>query len=200
MKFKTRRLQSLFDRITGRSWEDAAPRLEDFLRGLRDAWNGGIPPGFNDLVPPTIQAGVAGDAGAEGSGWMSATAQPAIETGVPAGLANANSEGSGTALMRASALIKRDVRVRLDGTDIATRNALDFRTSTDHNITVVDNPAADNVEISVIARTTASGAFPSPETGAGSIGGAGSDGSGVFASEPLIFYAYAGRAAGQGGW
>lgn len=196
MKFKTRRLNGLFERITGRSWEDASPRLEDFLRALLDEWTGGIPPGFNGLTPPTIQAGVPGAAGAEGSGWMSASAQVPIETGVPAGLANANSEGSGTSLMRSSALIKRDVRVRLDGTDIATRNALDFRSSSDHSINVVDNAVADNVEITVSARSSAPGLFPSADTGSGALSDVSS---GFFAPEPLIFYAYAGRAVGQGG-
>jgi hypothetical protein len=197
-KFKTRRFIAWTERLAGRSWEDVAPRLEDFLRGLTDAWMGGIPPGFNDIVPPTIQAGVAGSSGSQSDGWMSASAQVPIETGVPAGLGNANSEGTGTALMRASALIKRDVRVRLDGTDIATRNALDFRSSADHDISVVDNPAADNVEISITARSTAPGLFPSGDTGSGSLTDT-TEGSGIFASEPLIFYAYAGRAIGQGG-
>lgn len=127
---------------------DVARLLDDVLRAI-NAKVHGLPEGFFGTVPSTIKAGETGTAGTEAAGWMSAGARPAIETGPPTGLANANAEGTGTSLMRAGARIKRDVRVFKDGVEVATRNALDIR-----GLTVTDDPGNDRVVVTAGASSS----------------------------------------------
>lgn len=99
--------------------------------------------------------------------------------GVPSGLANANTEGVSTVIPRLDHQHKRDVRVKVDGVDVATRNALDFRSSPDFAMSVVDDPANDVVAVSLSNRAPDAGLFaPEPD--------------GFFKPEPLIFYAAGG--------
>lgn len=149
MKFKTRRLGSDVTRLVGRTWPDVQQGLQEFLEKLWAQVSGGVPPGFNGLVPPPVQAGNTGSAGAESSGWMSASASPPVVTGVAAGLANDNAEGVGTALMRADAHIKRDVRVKTNGVDVGTRNAVNFLDTTGASFAGVDDGGGDKVDISI---------------------------------------------------
>ena len=60
-------------RLARRSFADVAPELEFLLDRLWDAETNGIPAGFNNLVPTTIdQDDLLGDPGNENSGWAAA--------------------------------------------------------------------------------------------------------------------------------
>ena len=76
-------------------------------------------------TPTTIRPDDAAGAG-DGPSYAYEDHQHAIAAGTPSGLANANSEGAATSFLRSDAGIKRDVRVYGNGSEIATRNALDF--------------------------------------------------------------------------
>lgn len=76
---------------------------------------------------------------------------PAV--GAPVGLGNANSIGAGPAFPYNDHVHKRDVRAKKTGVDVATRNALDFIDSGSIAISVVDDGANDEVDISVAAIT-----------------------------------------------
>lgn len=95
-------------------------------------------------TPSTIQAGVAADAG-DGPAPALDDHVHKIETAAPIGLSNSNFEGTGAALMRASAGIKRDVRIAKAGTDVGTRNRLNLSS----NFIVTDDPGSDEVDIDV---------------------------------------------------
>jgi hypothetical protein len=109
-KFKSLRLGPCRVQLVGRDPQDYAQELQEAIKKLWEKVWGGIPAGFNGTVPPTIQAGVAGSAGNESAGWMAADAQVPIETGIPANpTGKVASEGTGTALMRASATIAQGI-------------------------------------------------------------------------------------------
>lgn len=105
----------------------------------------GIPGGFLSRDPSTIQAGVDPDPGTREEGWAASDHVHDAETAAPAGLSNSNTEGSGSALLRADAGIKRDVRVEKVGVDVGTRNALNFSA----DFTVTDNPGSDRVDVAL---------------------------------------------------
>ena len=87
----------------------AGQKLKEYLKLLLD-YIQGVPGGFRGTVPRTIQAGVAGDAGTQDAGWMSAGALAPIKTGTPPNAtAAAALEGTGTALMRADATIRQGI-------------------------------------------------------------------------------------------
>lgn len=117
----TRRQPKSRVRIVGRDPSNYAQELQEKLEEL-DRQGQGIPAGFLGTTPETIQAGAAGDAGTSAEGWMSAGARPAIETGIPSqATGTAGAEGTGTALMRADAVIKQGI-VTTKG-DVLTHSA-----------------------------------------------------------------------------
>jgi hypothetical protein len=144
-----RRLQQEIQ-LTRRAWEDVAPELERLLQRLWDSEANGIPAGFNGLVPTFVQPGDSGHSGLEGDGWASATHEHPVITGAPAGLANTNIEGSAGAIPRLDHQHKRDVRIKLEGADIAIRNALNFEDSPSIDVQVTDDPGNDNVDVTLI--------------------------------------------------
>jgi hypothetical protein len=146
VKFSSRRFLGTALRVVGRAWEDVAQEVQEWSEKMQLAWQGGIPPGFNSVIPTIIQAGIPGSAGSESVGWMAADASIPIETGVPIGLSNNNADGTGTSLMRSSAHIKRDVRVFVNGIELATRNSLDIV-----GLIVTDNPVSDRIKVSLPA-------------------------------------------------
>ena len=100
-----RRFLGSVPELTKRAWEDVAPGLQDFLRKLWDSEADGIPAGFNEQVPTTVEAGVGtgiGDPGTEGAGWAAADHDHVASTGTPIGLdpTSVNDEGVSTALAR----------------------------------------------------------------------------------------------------
>jgi hypothetical protein len=133
-------------RLARRSWEDVAPQLEFLLNRLFDSEGGGLPAGFNGVIPEPIEV-VPGDPGTESSGWAAADHVHPVSTASATGLDNANSEGTAVELARADHKHKRDVRVKWEGADVATRNALDFRGSASIFWTPVDDPGNDEVDL-----------------------------------------------------
>lgn len=137
-------------KLSGRAWgANLAAEVERWMRRMSR--------GMSNLqrtpdTPTQIQAGVAAN---RGTGPAIALDDHVhnIKTGQPLGLANLNSEGSGTALLRADAGIKRDVRVKQGGVDVATRNALDLG----FGLTATDDPGNDEVDIAVNADAIDSG-------------------------------------------
>jgi hypothetical protein len=126
-----------------RPWEDVGPELERFLRKLYDSETNGIPAGFNVVVPTAITPGVDGDPGTERSGWAAADHEHPVTTAPATDLANANAEGTASALARSDHKHKRDVRVKLNGADVGTRNALNFVGSWG----IVDDGGNDEIDI-----------------------------------------------------
>jgi len=139
-------------RLSRRAWEDVAPELEFMLQRLWESEANGIPAGFNNIVPETIEAGVAGDPGLENSGWAAADHVHPVSTAAATNLANANSEGVASSLARSDHKHKRDVRVKLEGADVATRNALDLRDSSSVDVAVSDDPGNDEVDLTFSAK------------------------------------------------
>jgi hypothetical protein len=145
-----RRLTQNEIQLTRRAWEDVAPELERWLQRVWDSEANGIPAGFNGLVPAPTRPGDVGDPGLEGDGWASASHEHPVLTGAPAGLDNTNVEGSSTGIPRLDHQHKRDVRVKLEGADIATRNALDFADSPSIDVQVTDDPINDDVDVTFV--------------------------------------------------
>lgn len=100
-----RRFLGTVPKLTRRAWEDVASQLEDFLHRLWDSEANGIPPGFNDTIPTTVDAGIGtglGDPGTEGAGWAAANHDHVATTGTPVALTTSslNAEGIETSLAR----------------------------------------------------------------------------------------------------
>jgi hypothetical protein len=130
-------------KLTRRAWEDVASELEGWLRRIFGSEADGIPSGYNEYLPTTIEAGDVGDPGLGNSvGWAAADHEHPVGVDIPSGLANANVEGTSTALVRADHQHKRDVRVQMDGADVGTRNALNFI-----GLTAVDDGVGDKVDV-----------------------------------------------------
>lgn len=133
-----------------RPWNDVRRELLEFLRKLRDSSNDGIPPGYSGTTPTTVVIGGTANPGTENAGWMAADA--ALVMGDPAppfGLANAASEGTGSAPAREDHQHKRDVRVAKAGSDVGTRNRLNFIDGSGINVTVADDAGNDEVDVTI---------------------------------------------------
>jgi hypothetical protein len=156
-------------RLTRRPWEDVARDLEEYLKKLREAWSEGIPPGFLAPLPETVEAGSLGEAGGALEGWSSAGHEHPVVSGEPAALSNVVGEGTSSAIPRLDHLHKRDVRVKEDGVDAGTRNALDF-VNADLEWDITDDPGNDDLDItgklSPDSRTFVAGGTKPGATGA----------------------------------
>lgn len=165
-----RRLLGYFPQLERRAWEDVAPELSRFLRRVFDSENDGLPAGFKNTTPEVVDADGVDTPGLESAGWAAADHDHDISTGTAIGLGNASSEGSSAALARASHVHKRDVRFKLNDSDVATRNAPNF-IDADVVWTLGDDIGNDEVEISGklsdLSRTFAHGATVKAVTGAG---------------------------------
>lgn len=137
-------------RLARRSWEDVAPELEFLLDRIWKSEAGGLPAGFNHVTPEAVEAGDAGSPGNETSGWAAADHTHAVTTGEPVGLANTNVEGSSGAVPRLDHQHKRDVRVKLNGVDLATRNAINFIDSLHLSWFGADDAGADEAVVSAL--------------------------------------------------
>lgn len=101
-----RRFLGAVPKLTRRAWEDVNRELEDFLRRLWDSEADGIPSGFNDVVPSTVEAATGtgiGDPGTQNQGWAAADHDHVASTGTPVALtpSSLNAEGTSTGLARA---------------------------------------------------------------------------------------------------
>ena len=143
----SRRMMPNVPRMTRRPWEDVARDLEEYLKKMRESWADGIPPGYNAILPETVEAGSSGAYGAELDGWTPASHEHPVITGAPSALANATAEGTATALPRLDHQHKRDVRVKEDGADVGTRNALNFVNNDFVTWGTTDDPGNDEVDL-----------------------------------------------------
>lgn len=114
-----------------------------------------VPGGFQTIDPTTIEPDDVADAGDPDEGWAAASHVHAIVTAAPTDLGNANAEGSGTSFPRSDHVHKRSVRVKGAGSDVGTRNALDFRTG----LTTADDSGNDEVDVSVTGAPAAKGSL-----------------------------------------
>jgi hypothetical protein len=140
-----RRLVGPGIQLTQRAWEDVAPELERLINRLWDSEANGIPAGFLNFLPSNTEAGSAGAAGLETAGWAAADHEHPVDTDVPSGLANANTEGTSPAIPRLDHQHKRDARVMGDGSDVGTRNAVNFT----GDAIVADDGGGDKVDVQV---------------------------------------------------
>lgn len=88
--------------LTRRPWEDVAQNLEDFLRSLWASESDGVPSGFENKTPTTVEAGLIGDPGNESEGWAAADHDHVALTGTGTALTptSVNAEGIATTLAR----------------------------------------------------------------------------------------------------
>lgn len=105
MRYTSKRLGGTPPRLVGRLPKDYVQELQEFLENLFQKTTGGIPPGFNDVVPEPVQAGTGaevGSAGTEGTGWAAANHDHVAATGTPVALtpSSVNGEGGATTLAR----------------------------------------------------------------------------------------------------
>lgn len=59
--------------LVGKSWEEVARQLEDYLRDQRQIQQQSVPAGFKNLAPATLDPNAAAAAGAEADSWASAS-------------------------------------------------------------------------------------------------------------------------------
>lgn len=146
---KGRRLLTNVPILSRRSWEDVAPELERFLKRLWESEGDGIPAGFGaNTTPVAVTPGATGTPGTGNtSGWAAADHQHPVVTGVPSGLDNANAVGVSAGIPRLDHKHKRDVRIREDGGDKGTRNALDFGNNKEIEWDITDDPGGDLVHV-----------------------------------------------------
>lgn len=144
-----RRLLGNFIQLERRTWEDVAPELARLLRRIFDSESGGLPAGFGNQTPTEISADGTSGPGDQTDGWASISHDHPVATAPAIGLGNASIEGVDSELARADHQHKRDVRVKEDGTDIATRNALNFVNGL-LDWEVVDDLGGDKVDIGVV--------------------------------------------------
>ena len=139
--------------ISALPWNAARTPVARALRWARDNAFG-IPGGFKATAPVTATVGGTATAGTEGASWMAADAQIVLATGTPSSLGNANAPGSSSSAPRLDHVHKRDVRIAKAGSDVGTRNRINFANTDTATITVTDDAGNDEVDVSVDATAT----------------------------------------------
>lgn len=112
-------------------------------------------------VNPTASA--VGDAVAEGTNAAVARADHRHGRegfGSISGLANTNTNGVGTTLPRSDHQHKRDIRVAKAGSDVGTRNRINFIEGANVTITVTDDSGSDEVDVTIASTGGSGEAFP----------------------------------------
>jgi hypothetical protein len=97
---KGRRLGLQAPQLVGRDPETYNFELQRFLEALLDGDDDGIPAGFNDVDPTTIEAGVEADPGVENTGWAAADHTHAVATEAPVPIGKVLAEGTRAYLAR----------------------------------------------------------------------------------------------------
>ncbi len=133
-------------------YDTAMSELQSFLKYLQNSSDESVVAGaFYAEDPEMVDAG-APDPGDPTVGWSPGDHKHQADIGPPAGLGNANATGAGPQLAAADHIHKRDVRVKSEGADVATRNALDFRDSASIDVAVADDGGNDEVDVSLTAK------------------------------------------------
>ena len=130
-----------------RSWDEAVRVLQNFLKYIQEGVDDGLPAGAYEDKPMTIRAGHSGAVGDAGLGWTPGPHDHEVLVIPPVGLGNALAEGSAEELVRGDHVHKRDVRGKLNGVDVATKNALDFRSNTVIGFSVTEDIPNDELDI-----------------------------------------------------
>ena len=99
------------------------------------------------VLPEPIEAGDTGAIGDPALGMAPIGHEHAVPTGIPADLGNVLAEGSSLSLPRLDHVHKILARGKLNGVDVAIRNALDFRDNTIFTWTISDDPGNDELDI-----------------------------------------------------
>jgi hypothetical protein len=128
-------------------FDAAMAELQRFLHYLQSANDLAVTSGAFYAGTPELVDGAAGDPGDPSVGWSPGDHKHQADIAAPTGLGNANAIGSGPQLPYSDHVHKRDVRVKLQGSDVATRNALDFRNSASVGVTAVDDALNDEVDV-----------------------------------------------------
>ncbi len=144
-------------------WYESVQRAltaqEAFNRNLQDGFSGLPTPheethlvGGSDALqtpgqPLTVLVGGTASIGT-GPSYLRENAQLVVGAGTTLGLANANANGSAFTASRGDHQHKRDVRVKAAGSDVGTRNAIDFVNSGSVTWTVTDDAGGDKVTVS----------------------------------------------------
>lgn len=91
-----RRFVGTVPTLVGRAWPDVQRELQDYLRRLFSFNADGIPPGFEDVAPTTVDGGAVADAGDEANGWAAADHEHGLDvTGAPGAAASTSAQGAG---------------------------------------------------------------------------------------------------------
>jgi hypothetical protein len=138
-------------RIPG-EFDAAMQELQRFLHYLQDANDVNVSEGSFYAGVPELVSGLVGDPGDPTVGWAPGDHTHQAFIGAPSGLGNANALGAGPALPYNDHVHKRDVRVKLEGLDIATRNALDFRDTASVDVLAADDVGNDEVDLTFTAK------------------------------------------------
>lgn len=132
-------------------YDTAMAELQNFLKYIQNAADEAVVAGaFYPADPEAVDASAA-DPGDPTLGWSPGNHKHQALVGSPTGLGNANAPGVSDALARADHVHKRDVRVKLEGVDVATRNALDFRSTMFLTALALDDPGNDEVDVGFAA-------------------------------------------------
>ncbi len=124
--------------------------------GSRILWRGNSSGGWDEVgraVTTAAPVNVTKAANAEGTATSLARSDHKhdITTAAASDLANANAEGSATSLARSDHAHKRTIRVAKAGVDVGTRNRLNLIEGTNVTITVADDGANDEVDVTIAA-------------------------------------------------
>ena len=128
-------------------YDEAMRGLQNFLKYMQEAADDGQPSGAYEDKSETIRAGHTGSIGDPEFGWAPGSHDHEVVVGVPVDLGNTLGEGSAPELVRRDHVHKVLVRGKLNGVDVATRNALDFRDNTVVLWTLTDDPGNDELDI-----------------------------------------------------
>jgi hypothetical protein len=126
--------------------DTAMAELQSYLKYLQHSSDEAVVAGAFYPDVPELVDGAAGDEGDPTVGWSPGDHKHQADIAAPGGLGNANAIGSGPKLPYNDHVHKRDVRVKLDGVDVATRNALDFRTT---GGAAADDAGNDEVDVPI---------------------------------------------------
>lgn len=155
-----RRELKLPPKLTGKLLADAIRIQDDFnseicrtYQGspIEHGWTHGVtasdPLPLPLIVPKLVMAGTSPAIGV-GPSYMREDAQLAAETGTPTDLGEANAEGSGTALARATHVHKLLVRAAKAGVTTGTRKRLNFTDTASFQFNLADDAVGDEIDIS----------------------------------------------------
>lgn len=131
-------------KIAGRPWSvPLSCSIQEFLRNIKD--------GVAILMgtPSTPTSIAPNNTAAAGSGPAPAMADHthALAVGSPVGLGNANGDGTANTVPRADHVHKRDVRVAAAGSDVGTRNRVNFVDGVTIDFAVTDDAVGDEVDV-----------------------------------------------------